>query len=161
VNLEDLVCFRCISLKYIPKELINLKTLDCSDCPLLSYIPKELTNLKELDCCDCPLLKKIPKELVNLRYLRCPICPLLIHTGIPSTLVNLKDIDYDCDIISIPKHICKPKIETNYHNYRKEGCKKLVSTIFEELIAKTWEPIRAREWCWDEDEKKFMNGMLI
>jgi hypothetical protein len=52
-------------------------------------------------------------------------------------------------------------IEDNYVNYRKKGCKKLHDTIFEELIQRTWHPSRVIDWCWDEDEKKFMNGMLI
>jgi hypothetical protein len=52
-------------------------------------------------------------------------------------------------------------IENNYLNYRKKGCKNLVNTILEELIRRTWEPKRAVDWCWDEEEKKFMNGMLI
>jgi hypothetical protein len=53
------------------------------------------------------------------------------------------------------------KIETNYQNYRKESCKNLVNIILEELIARTWEPKRAMNWCWDEEEKKFMRDYIV
>jgi hypothetical protein len=71
-----------------------------------------------------------------------------------------------------PEHLCfyynttEPDIEilkiidTNYQQYRKEGCKKLVHSILEELIQRTWEPKRAMDWCWDEEEKKFMSSIL-
>jgi hypothetical protein len=52
-------------------------------------------------------------------------------------------------------------IEANYQKYRKKACKKFLDTIFEELVTITWEPTRAKNWCWDEDEKKFMNEWLM
>jgi hypothetical protein len=57
----------------------------------------------------------------------------------------------DCPgLLSIPERfypLYEDMIETNYWNYRKEGCKKLVDSILEQLIVRTWEPLRARDWC--------------
>jgi hypothetical protein len=56
-----------------------------------------------------------------------------------------------------PKQI----VDINYQKYRKEGCSMLTNIILEELIARTWHPDRIRDWCWDEEEKKFMNEICI
>jgi hypothetical protein len=51
-------------------------------------------------------------------------------------------------------------IEGNYQRYRKQHCSILINTILEELIQRTWEPKRAMNWCWDEEEKKFMGDIF-
>jgi hypothetical protein len=183
VNLMSLNCFRCTLLKEIPKELVNLKLLNCvesmvkniprelvnlihlwCDCTNIEYIPKELTKLSTLCISNCLNIKEIPKELINLVELNCDNCPNIVEIH---NFKNLKLIAcYNCPKLTFaPTHLIKNQvilniIESNYQKYRKEACKKLVFTILEELIQKTWEPKRARDWCWDEEEKKFMNGMF-
>jgi Leucine-rich repeat (LRR) protein len=183
VNLVSLACQFCVGIREIPKELVNLKFLYCNSTNI-SEIPKELVNLERLSCANTKV-KEIPKELVNLVFLRIDYNDI---KHIPKHLTKLETLCCSkCSIISIPnfeklKILCADspnltfapthaiddfgdknvinQIETNYLNYRKDGCKKLVSIILEELIQRTWEPKRAIEWCWDEEEKRFMNGML-
>jgi hypothetical protein len=75
---------------------------------------------------------------------------------LPASTIHFEDCDNLIFVIGNRKYPKKHK----YEIYRREGCKKLVSTIFEELIQRTWEPKRARDWCWDEDEKKFMSDYV-
>jgi hypothetical protein len=143
VNLRFLYCWNCPLITNIPKELVKMEILDCYDCTNLTHIPNGLIKLKHLNCSDCPLLTHIPKELVNLKYLNCDNCPNLIDA--PSHLLS-----DDLKLI----------FENNYLRYRKQQCSVLISIILEELIQRTWEPKRAMDWCWDEEEKKFMNDIL-
>jgi hypothetical protein len=65
------------------------------------------------------------------------------------------------NLIDMPPHLLrgdnKLMIEKNYQRYCKHQCSKLISIILEELIQRNWEPKRAIEWCWDEEEKRFMS----
>jgi hypothetical protein len=141
VNLTHIICSDC-SITHIPHTLINLRKLRFWGCPNITEIPKELVNLTKLDCLYCKNIKEIPIELVKLEKLNCRNCPNL--TFAPLELINSKKT--------------LSTIDRNYQKYRREGCKKLVDTILEELIQRTWEPKRAIKWCWDEEEKKFMGG---
>jgi hypothetical protein len=94
---------------------------------------------------DCPNIKYIP-NFKNLEWIGCSNCPKL--TFAPTHLLK-----NDQETLYI--------IENNYQKYRKEGCKQLVNTILEELIARTWEPIRAMKWCWDDEEKRFMSDYKL
>jgi GH18 family chitinase len=84
-----------------------------------------------------------------LSYLSCDNCPNLID--VPRHLIYYETvIDYKLENM----------IKENYQRYRKQQCSILINTILEELIQRTWEPVRAMEWCWDEEEKKFMSNIL-
>jgi hypothetical protein len=180
INLKELYC-RGVSITEIPEELVNLQKINCSECVDLINIPNTLVNLTYLDCNDCLNITEIPKELINLKIINCRHCYKMKE--IPKELINLKylDMSYNdmtycndfkylkrlhctgCPYLTfIPIHFEdeNENIKTNYLNYRKDGCKKLVSIILEELIQRTWEPKRAMDWCWDEEEKKFMNEMI-
>jgi hypothetical protein len=147
--LKHLLCYGCTLLTRIPKEFVNLRELCVSKCPNITHIPKELVNLTSLNCSDNPLLIYIPKELVKLSYLSCDNCPNLID--VPRHLIYYETvIDYKLENM----------IKENYQRYRKQQCSILINTILEELIQRTWEPVRAMEWCWDEEEKKFMSNIL-
>jgi hypothetical protein len=186
VDRKKIYCYNCPNLKEIPKELVNLKDLCCINCPNLKEIPNDLVNLEHFVLYNCPQLEKLPTGMINLERLWIQDCPI---TYIPKeynklTLLecwrcpNLVDIPNcslktlscrDCPIltfaptqlINTPSQIHQIEIvDNNYQRYRKEGCKKLVDTIFEELIQRTWEPKRAIEWCWDDEEKKFMSNYI-
>jgi hypothetical protein len=154
VNLEILHCPP--NIKEIPKEFVNLTGLYCDICHLLSQkgIPKELVKLKTLFCRDCPLITHIHSSFINLYNVRCGGCPNLIY--VPST-VSYVDASWEGPIYLGVSNYKRDIIESNYIKYYKEGCKKLHDTIFEELIQRTWHPSRMIDWCWDEDEKKFMS----
>jgi hypothetical protein len=80
----------------------------------------------------------------------------------------LEDIEFhNCpNLICIPEYLINEdyrynnEIYTNYAKCAREQCSKMVFTILEELIARTWHPSRVVDWCWDEDEKRFMNDIL-
>jgi hypothetical protein len=75
-----------------------------------------------------------------LKYLSCDNCPNLIDAPLHLLSNDLKIM-----------------IEENYQRYRKQQCSIMTNTILEELIAHTWHPNRVIDWCWDEEEKKFMS----
>jgi hypothetical protein len=149
-------------LTQIPEELVNLKYLDCSKCFLLTQIP-ELVNLKYFNCSNCCKIKEIPFKFDKLTELIIYNCPGII------TIPNYKNLQQlqcsNCfSLVFAPEHLIKDTnvinlIKSNYESYRKKQCANLVYNILEELVQRTWEPSRAMNWCWDEDEKKFMSEM--
>ena len=183
VNLELISCRNCSLITHIPIELVKLEELRCSNCPLITLpdIPKisnksnmidkvlshlgfqtrisSQIDLKALDCVDCPSITHIPKGYTHLKYLDVSGTNITeIHEGLVDTT------DFWCEdcpnLICTPDHIlddeAKNMVESNLQQYRKKECKKFVYNILEELIQRTWEPTRAIDWCWDEEEKKFM-----
>jgi hypothetical protein len=179
VDRKKIYCYNCPNLKEIPKELVNLKDLCCINCPNLKEIPNDLVNLEHFVLYNCPQLEKLPTGMINLERLWIQDCPI---TYIPKeynklTLLecwrcpNLVDIPNcslktlicrDCPNLTFaPIRLIKNQeilniIDKNYQKYRKQHCSEITNTILEELIQRTWEPKRAIDWCWDEEEKKFM-----
>jgi hypothetical protein len=171
-------------ITHIPKEFVNLKELYCANCTEIKEIPKEFVNLKILNCSGCINLVEIP-NLINLTELCCLNCPSLIEihdlrknskfwSFIHKYIITIYKVRFDCNctrLTFIPTHFIDSDhlynnndksfmikfIEDNCQTHRQQCCKRLLDTIFEELIARTWHPSRVIDWCWDEDEKKFMN----
>ncbi len=176
VKLTELICKYCGNLKVIPKELVNLVVLYCQECPNLLRIPKEFTKLETLILQTCDLITHIPRAICvdndNLKVFTVINNPSL--TVIPYDENKPYAVKYDIhfhnnqNVIFAPVYSMRymedrKQVELNYQRYlqySKEQCAKMVSTILEELIAKTWHPSRMVDWCWDEEEKKFMSGIL-
>jgi hypothetical protein len=148
--LRSLKCIGCENLSKIPNELKNLTMLECRYCPKITHIPYGLSNLKKLDCVECVNMHDIA-SIKGLKNIFCIGCTKLVFS--PDFITCDRYNRYHTE-----KHA--RNVENNYRNYLQEGCKKLVNSILEELVQKTWEPKRVMEWCWDEEEKKFMNGMI-
>jgi hypothetical protein len=149
----------------------NLKTFWCMNCPELKEIPK-INSLNNLYCNYNESLKKI-SNLKNLKYLELENCKSL--EDLPN-FYNLKKIYrfgycksivfYDKENFEnlLPDHLKKKFISEgleklysqNLHNYRLKQSKEFIDTILEELIKVTWEPNRAKDWCWDTEEKIFL-----
>jgi hypothetical protein len=85
-----------------------------------------------------------------------------LHRGGCKNLITVPDMDdlSGCKNL-ITLHV-NDDLSNNdaYKYFSKRQCAKLVNTILEELIQRTWHPNRVMEWCWDEDEKKFMGNYI-
>ena len=52
---------------------------------------------------------------------------------------------------------------TSYYmssKYKKKYISDMLYVILEELISKTWYPLRVYDWCLDEDEKRFRDHFM-
>jgi hypothetical protein len=166
-GLDSLSCNDCPKLTHLPEDLPkDVYGIRCGNCINLTRLPEHLPEgLLWLYCNGCPKLTELPEHLPEgLEKLYCNDCTNL--TRLPDLPKSLKILDCSgcTGLIFLPKHNCvediskelKEQIERNYEAYRKKMCKQQVDTILEELIKVTWEPQRASQWCWDNEEKEFL-----
>lgn len=125
VNLEELRCYDCITLKSLPEGMSRLKKLECFTCPGLTSLPKGMSNLRMLDCRHCPFsslpedmsklqtlhlyecnsLTTLPEGMHELQSLGCGGCPI---SRIPEGLSELLELNCNyCPVSSLPAGMSK------------------------------------------------------
>jgi Leucine-rich repeat (LRR) protein len=137
-GLKELYCSGCSGITEIPN-IDGLKILDCFNCSGITEIPN-ISGLKKLNCFNCSHITEIP-NISGLKELDCSNCSSLIFC--PDIAINQVGLEI---------------VKKNLHNYRLKQSREFIHTILKELIKATWEPNRAKEWCWDTEEKKFLFG---